>query len=289
MPLRIVSKISLSVFAVTILAACGDNGQASSITAPGASKFDLSMANAGLIKACVSSASPSGAYTFTSTELTAHRDGDIVNSPAVVNHVSGSVECATVFSRPNAPSPIDPPATVQIQQSGPGGLSVTVSCVVDSPDMTNVCSDPVQASANINHGTVVNYHYDGSITPQSVTQCSLSSGWYTNKGALSVAAKGIFFGTGATWTTVLNTNPKGNAYYILSRQYIAARLTVDAVGNAPPSAVQSALAGAEGFFTGRPLGNTTGVSKATLTAWSTTLESFNTGGFAANGWPHCDE
>jgi hypothetical protein len=288
MVLRVISKITLSVFVVTTLAACGDNGQASSITAPGSLKFDFSMANAGLIKACVSSASPSGAYTFTSTELTAHRDGDIVNSPAVVNHLSGSVECATVFNRPSAPSPIDPQAVVQIQQSGPG-VFLNASCVADSPDLTSVCSDPVQAAANINHGTVVYYHYDAAIAPQSITQCSLSSGWYTNRGALSVTAKGIFFGTGATWTTVLSTNPKGNAYYILSRQYIAARLNVDAVGNAPPAAVQSALAGAEGFFTGRPLGNTTGVSKATLTAWSTTLESFNTGGFAANGWPHCDE
>jgi hypothetical protein len=238
------------------------------------------MDHAGLVRACVSASSPAGVYTYTSSEVTTHRAGDVVTSPAAINHTSGALDCATLFNRPDAPSPIDPQATLSILESGPPGQIVTVSCVVDSQDMFTVCADPATASANINHGTILTYDFS------LANKCAVSSGWYSNQGAAAVAAKGLFFGTGATWTTVLDTNPKGNAYYVLSKQYVAAKLNVETNGGSPSSAVQAALAGAEGFFTGRALGNTTGVAKSTLTGWASTLESFNTGGLA--GWPHCN-
>ena len=57
-----------------------------------------------------------------------------------------------------------------------------------------------------------------------------------------------FFKSGKTWYQVLWTPPRGgNAYYILSFQYIAAKLNVLA-GAATPLAVQSALTFAESFF-----------------------------------------
>src|SRR5437773_5943734 len=106
-------RLTLSAAVIACVAACSDNGQASSITAPasGSLRSDASLptANAGRVLACVSASSPAGAYSFTGTELTMHRAGDVINSPAVVNHVVGTNECATIFLRSSAPSTMDGP------------------------------------------------------------------------------------------------------------------------------------------------------------------------------------
>ena len=282
-------RLTLTAAVIACVAACSDNGQASSITAPAPAslKLDLSAssAHAGHVLACISASSPAGAYTFTATELTMPRAGDIVSSPSVVNHVAGANECVTLFNRPSAPSPIDGQVWLMLTQSGPAGQAVSVSCAPDAVELLSVCVDPVTASANVNHGDVVTYGYSALSKSALSARCALSAGWFSNQGAAAVAAKGLFFATGSTWTAVLNGSlTKNTPYYILARQFIAARLNVDA-GGSPPAAVQAALAASEDFFSWRALDNMDGVSKSTLTSWANTLESFNTGG--VKGWPHC--
>ena len=282
-------RLTLSAAVIACVAACSDNGQASSITAPasGSIRSDVSglTAHAGHVLACVSASSPAGAYTFTAMELTMPRASDIVTSPSVVNHVVGTNECVMLFNRPSAPSQIDGQAWLMLTQSGPAGQTVSISCAPDAPELLSVCIDPVTASANINHGDVVTYSYSPLSKSASAARCALSAGWFSNQGAAAVAAKGLFFATGSTWTAVLNGSlTKNSAYYILARQYIAAQLNVDA-GGSPPASVQSALNASANFFSWRALDNTDGVSKSTLTSWANTLESFNTGG--VKGWPHC--
>ena len=281
-------RLTLTAAVIACVAACSDNGQASSITAPASAspRLDLSgsTANAGRVLACVSASSPAGSYTFTGTELTMHREGDVVNSPVTVKHVVGTNECATLFLRVSAPSTIDGQAWLMLTQSGPAGQSVSLSCAPDAPNLRSECTDPAVASANINHGDVVTYSYAALSKSAVAARCALSVGWFTNQGAAAVAAKGLFFATGSTWTDVLNSGSKTTPYYILARQFIAARLNVDA-GGSPPAAVQAALVASEDFFSWRPLDFTDGVSKSTLTNWATTLENFNTGG--VKGWPHC--
>lgn len=280
-------RLTLSAAVIACVAACSDNGQASSITAPASAspRLDLSgsTANAGKVLVCVSASSPAGSYTFTGTELTMHRAGDVVNSPVAVNHVVGTDACATMFLRASAPSTIDGPVWLMLTQSGPAGQSVALTCAPESPNLRSQCTDPAVASANINHGDVVTYSYTALSTSALAARCALSYGWFMNQGAARVSAKGLFFDTGATWTAVLNA-PKTSPYYILARQFIAARLNVDA-GGSPPAAVQAALVASEDFFSWRPLDFTDGVSKSTLTNWANTLEQFNTGG--VKGWPHC--
>lgn len=55
-----------------------------------------------------------------------------------------------------------------------------------------------------------------------------------------------FFLSGQTFFQVMWTAPKGNSYYNLAHQYIAARLNI--LAGADPSAVQSVLASATGLF-----------------------------------------
>jgi hypothetical protein len=57
-----------------------------------------------------------------------------------------------------------------------------------------------------------------------------------------------WFGTGRSWTEILNTPPKkGDTYYMLAHKYIAAKLNVLA-GHLPPAEVTAAIATAEAYF-----------------------------------------
>jgi len=94
-----------------------------------------------------------------------------------------------------------------------------------------------------------------------------------------------FFLSGKSWYQVINTPPAGgNAYYILSFQYIAARLNVLAGASTTP-AVDAALAWATTFFqTYTPSSNLSKSLRATAIANAGTLASYNTG---TTGPGHC--
>ncbi|MEN9920287.1 MAG: hypothetical protein RL538_180, partial [Candidatus Parcubacteria bacterium] len=50
--------------------------------------------------------------------------------------------------------------------------------------------------------------------------------WFNLPGAPSLGENTLFFGTGVTWYTTFWTAPKGNVYYNLAHQYMAAKLNV---------------------------------------------------------------
>jgi hypothetical protein len=80
-----------------------------------------------------------------------------------------------------------------------------------------------------------------------------------------------FFSSGKTWLQVLETPPpRGDEYYILAYQYIAAVLNV-ANGATAPYNVQDAIDAATAYFNGES------ASRDEVLAWADTLEDFNTG------------
>ncbi len=100
-----------------------------------------------------------------------------------------------------------------------------------------------------------------------------------------------FFSSGQTYIQVLNTPPSGgNVYYILSFQYIAAKLNMLSGASSTP-AVDSAFASATAFFgsytptTAGALGKSSTARQDAL-GWATTLGDYNSG---LIGPGHCDE
>ncbi len=97
----------------------------------------------------------------------------------------------------------------------------------------------------------------------------------------------LFFTLGQTWYAVFWTAPRGNAYYILAHQYMAAKLNVLDGASAPPE-VLSALSGAEALFNSLPAGSTalTSAQRSQALAWASLLDSYNNG---LVGPGHCSE
>lgn len=99
-----------------------------------------------------------------------------------------------------------------------------------------------------------------------------------------------FFLSGMSWLEVFKTAPKGNAYYNLAHQYMAAVLNANNEATVP-TAVQDAIDDATAFFntytpdTFNALGKKSQVRKDVLT-WAGILGSFNEG---LTGPGHCDE
>lgn len=106
---------------------------------------------------------------------------------------------------------------------------------------------------------------------------------WKNIGAAEEAT--AFFGSGQTWLQVFNTPPRGNAYYILAVQYMAATLNV-ADGAAATPEVTQALADAKAIFAGA---NGTALAKDKADAakkLASLLDDYNNGKV---GPGHCTE
>lgn len=89
-----------------------------------------------------------------------------------------------------------------------------------------------------------------------------------------------FYSSGMTYLQVLNEPPRGNAYFILAHQFIAAELNV-AAGASMPADIKDAFTGAEAYFNGE-----TSPARSQLIAWSELLDKYNNGKV---GPGHCDE
>ena len=87
-----------------------------------------------------------------------------------------------------------------------------------------------------------------------------------------------FFLSGQSWYQAINTNPQGgNAYYILAKQYIAAKLNVLSGAGTTP-AVDAALAWATTFFqTYTPSANFSKTVKGQAVAAADLLDQYNNG------------
>lgn len=94
-----------------------------------------------------------------------------------------------------------------------------------------------------------------------------------------------FYSSGQTWLQVFNTAPKGNAYYILGVQYMAAKLNVLNGASTTPEVTQ-AIASAEALFAHT---NGTTLSKSNADAakkLADLLDGYNNG---LTGPGHCSE
>ena len=130
------------------------------------------------------------------------------------------------------------------------------------------------------HGAVVVFHNDPVLGG-----CTYTQGWYKNKGSDALPG-GNFYLSGQTWLAVLENEPKGNPYYILAHQFIAAWLNAQSASE--PAAVATALGAATTYFgTATPANWSAGgqYTKAQLTAWADLFGSYNEGTI---GPGHCD-
>lgn len=91
-----------------------------------------------------------------------------------------------------------------------------------------------------------------------------------------------FFDTGVTWRGILSVTPKGDAYFILAHQYVAARLNQFEHSYVPPEVV-NALQSAHDYFSLTPAARAL-VSRATIIQWADLLDQYNNGKL---GVPHC--
>jgi hypothetical protein len=125
--------------------------------------------------------------------------------------------------------------------------------------------------------------------------CTLTQGYWKNHSKYGpakydatwalIGEDTAFFSSGKTWYQAINTSSAGgNAYYILARQYIAAKLNLLA-GASSTAAVTAALAGAEEFFsTYTPTSTLSKAVRAQAIAYAGTLADYNEGDI---GPGHC--
>jgi hypothetical protein len=108
---------------------------------------------------------------------------------------------------------------------------------------------------------------------------------WQNLGALQEET--LFFNSGMTWLAVFRTPPRGNAFYTLAHQYMAAKLNI-LNGAGSTTAVNTAITGAEALFNAQGVGDVT-LSPAERTqalGFATTLDNYNNG---LIGPGHCSE
>lgn len=132
------------------------------------------------------------------------------------------------------------------------------------------------------HGAVVVFH---NVPVPAGDGCTYTQGWYKNQGKDQLPA-GNFYLSGDSWLTVLQTPPKGNAYYLLAEQFIPA--SVNAQSASTPPTVTAALSAAATYFgVATPANWSAGGSytKDQLIGWAGTLGSYNEGSV---GPGHCD-
>ena len=188
-------------------------------------------------------------------------------------------ECSTIARIPPGAPGDDVVVTVRENASPSYALNhITLAYGGGQPSIVGGGSSQV-GFEGMHGGTVVFYNdpADGG--------CTYTLGWYKNKGSESLPA-GNFALSGAAWLAVLETSPRGNAYYILAHQYIVALLNSQSAST--PPAVASALANAAGYFgVATPANWSAGgvYDKDQLTAWTNTLTAYNEGTI---GPGHCD-
>lgn len=92
-----------------------------------------------------------------------------------------------------------------------------------------------------------------------------------------------FYSSGQSWYEVLWTAPRGDAYYILAHQFIAAKL--NALRGTETSEVDTALADADALLAGAVPGDLTSEERHDALDLAETLDAFNEGRI---GPGHCD-
>lgn len=110
--------------------------------------------------------------------------------------------------------------------------------------------------------------------------CTLTQGYWKNHGNWPIQAGAEM--CGQSWQEILETPPKGDAWYILAHQWIAAKLNV-ASGAVPPLEVADAIAQAGVYLQDCQISK---AEKAAALELSGLLDDFNNGNV---GPAHCDD
>jgi len=138
-----------------------------------------------------------------------------------------------------------------------------------------------------------------NVTVPCLVGCTLTQGYWKTHSQFGPApfdsawnnlapsgATSPFFLSGQSWYQVFWTAPKGNPYYVLAHQYMAARLNI-LNGASSTATVNSTLASATTFFnTYAPGTSFTKAQKTQLTTWANILDQYNNG---VTGPGHCSE
>lgn len=278
----------LAPLALAAAAACSNDSALapSGITAPAGPAANVATTSPGTMQLCVRGFT--GLSTF-SVGYTPAGSSDDYALPlgAVVGVLAGN--CATVFTATlTEPLLFDPEATVNVAQltnpvGSVFGYTITTEMAVQPPCVPEEepCGADVKGTST-STSLLMNAYHGGVITYFNVPiGCAYTLGyWKTHEDAwpAGYAPGDAFFSSGKTWLTVLGTPPKGDKYYILAHQYIAAALNV-ANGAYMPPLVQTAFDAAAAYFAGGPDGS--------LTDWASTLDDYNNG-LALSGPPHCE-
>lgn len=93
-----------------------------------------------------------------------------------------------------------------------------------------------------------------------------------------------FFDTKTEWKAILSVPPRGDVYYVLAHQYIAAILNQQK-GAYVPEAVRAVLVNAYTYFSSTPRQRAS-VPRGTIIGWANVLDQYNNGKL---GVPHCDD
>jgi hypothetical protein len=224
--------------------------------------------------------------------------GDIITTPVTMS----PGDCEDVFVRMTTPDnngnrlwtgifgTVNPSAAVDITATIPAGYTYSVQCANDDPDLPHtdgcdagpIVANPIVSSANVSHGARVTYTF----TAPPAGGCTLTVLWWKTEGA-AAAAEFDFDGRTNNGLAVLNTQPRGNPYYVLAHQYIAAALNVQN-GASMDGAALDAFNAATTYFAAANPGNSLppGYTKAGVTALAKTLEDYNNG---VIGPGHCDD
>ncbi|MDO5681333.1 MAG: hypothetical protein Q4G46_00715 [Propionibacteriaceae bacterium] len=123
--------------------------------------------------------------------------------------------------------------------------------------------------------------------PPVIESCTFTIGWYKNhttQWPAGYAPNDIFFTSGRTWLQVFNTPPRGDAYYILATQYMAATMNA-ADGGSHPEVVTDGLDRARDLLAAATPGQVSKADSAEFTSLAATLDSYNNGEL---GVAHCD-
>ncbi|OHA15059.1 MAG: hypothetical protein A3H57_02195 [Candidatus Taylorbacteria bacterium RIFCSPLOWO2_02_FULL_43_11] len=97
-----------------------------------------------------------------------------------------------------------------------------------------------------------------------------------------------FYLSGQTWIQVFKTAPKGNVYYNLAHQYMAAKLNI-LDGASAPANVVTAIASAEALFTANTPAQAASLKGGAKSAWTTLAGTFGSFNEGLIGPGHCDE
>ena len=232
---------------------------------------------------------PVGTYEFTaSLDELDFNPGDVLYAGFTIEVTDPAVPaCREAFRRSESDTETsDEPIAITVTELPAAGTTL------QSIDFTSVAAAGSENEAERTVTVWVNAFHDASATFTNVAVpedegCTYTQGWYKNpKHQWPAGDWTNFDGTGVSYLGILNTPPKGNVYYILAHQYIAATLNV--AGGASDDDITQALADAAAYFAVASPNNPVpgSYTKDQVTAIAGALDAYNNG---VTGPGHCGD